>query len=439
MSDPAINSSWLIEDVRLIDPERLQESHGRLLIHQGKIAAIDPLDDDIPSEAVRIHGAGRILAPGLIDIGTELGEPGREEDETIATGGRAALAGGYTSLACASNTEPPVDSAASVQFILHKAARANLCRVHVIGCVSKNRQGMELAEIGSLVEAGAVALSDAPRAMENTALLRRALEYCSMFHVPVLDHPEVPSLSPQGVMHEGWVQLVLGLTPMPAESEDLATARDLRLVEATGGRLHLTGISTMGSVELCRAAKKKGLSISVGIAAANFLLIDEALRGFDANCKLNPPLRSEEHLASCLEGLRDGTIDLIASGHRPRSLEKKMQELDAAPFGMVSLETTLSSVITHLIRPKILDWPTALRKLSYQPAQLLGLSGGCLKVGQLADLILIDPDYEWRVDAEQFCSKGANSPLDGQVLHGRVTHTWVDGQLRHQVRQNGSI
>lgn len=430
MADHSPGNSWLIENARIIDPSQAWDRIGRLLIHDGVIAALDPLDDDLPKHAVRVDGTSGIVAPGLIDIGAELGEPGREEDETIFSGCAAAVAGGYTSLVCSSNTEPPVDSAANVQFILQKGAKANLCRLHVIGCVSKHRAGVELAEIGSLVEAGAIALSDAPRPLENTALLRRALEYCSMFKVPVLDHPEVTSLSPNGVMHEGEMQLVLGLSPMPAEAEDLATARDLRLVEATGGQLHLLGISTHGSVELCRRSKARGIQVSVGICSANFHLLDEALRTFDSNYKLNPPLRSREHLAGCLEGLRDGTIDVISSGHRSCSLEKKMQELDAAPFGSVSLETTLASAITHLIRTQVLDWPSLIAKLSWNPAKLLGIPGGTLQIGTPADVILLQPDLEWRVDPERMFTKGSNTPLAGSHLFGRVSNTWVGGELR---------
>lgn len=422
--------AFLIENARIIDPSQKLDRIGRLLVCDGKIAALDPSDGDIPHDCLRIQATGLILAPGLVDVGTELGEPGREEDETIASGCAAALAGGFTSIACAASTEPPLDSAPSVQFVLQKAARASQCRVHVIGAVSKMRQGIELAEIGSLVDAGAVALSDAPRPIENTALMRRALEYCSMFDVPVLDHPEVPSLTGGGVMHEGMVQLVLGLPPIPAEAEDLATARDLRLVEATGGRLHLLGISTIGSVELCRRAKHQGLRFTAGIFPANFHLTDELLRSFDSNAKLNPPLRARLHVESCLEGLRDGTIDVISSGHRPRSLEKKMQELDAAPFGMISLETTLATVITHLIQPGILSWTSALEKLSLNPARMLGIEGGTLEVGKAADFILIDPNVSWTVDPDCLLSRASNTPLAGETLQGRVVEAWVGGERK---------
>ena len=368
------DSSWLIENVRLVDPSSGMDRIGRMLVMNGRFAGMDTPEGDIPEQIQRIDASGCILAPGLIDLATEFGEPGREEDETIVTGTTAALAGGYTAIALSSNSDPPIDTAASVEFIRQKGARADNCKVYALGCVSKGQSGESLAEIGSLVEAGAVALSDGPRPIENTALLRRALEYCGMFDRVVFDHPEIGSLSRGGVMHEGLEQLKLGLSPIPAEAEDLATSRDLRLIEATGGRLHLTSISTSGSVELCRRAKARGIQFTSGIFIANVHMCDTMMRSFDANCKVNPPLRSQDHIDACIEGLRDGTIDIISSGHRPSSLEKKMLEIDAAPFGMIALETAMAQVVTFLIRPGILTWCEALEKMSLNPAKLLGKS-----------------------------------------------------------------
>jgi dihydroorotase len=421
------SAAWLIENARLVDPSQGLDRKGRLLIYQGRIAAIDPSNDDLPADLQTIDASGWIAAPGLVDLGTEMGEPGREEDETIATATLAALAGGYAAIACNANTEPPIDTAAAVEFVRQKAMRADRCRVHVIGCVSKHRQGKELAEIGSLVDAGAVALSDAPSPLENTALLRRALEYCLMFDVPVFDHPEIRSLAEGGVMHEGLVQLILGLGPIPAEAEDLATARDLRLVESTGGRLHLTNISTSGSVELVRRAKSRGLKTTVGITPANLCLTDTSLRSFDSNLKLQPPLRSSEHVQACLDGLVDGTIDAITSGHRPCALEKKMQELDLAPFGASTLETTLSAVITYLIQPGILSWSQAIDKLATAPAKILGVEGGTLQINKPADVILIDPNYRWVVQPKELLSRSKNSYFTNCELYGRTRMNWIGG------------
>lgn len=423
--------AWLIENGRIIDPSQNLDRVGRLLMVDSRIAAIDPADGDVPASAKRVDARGQIVVPGLVDLGAELGEPGLEEDETISSGTLAALAGGFTSIACMPNTDPPIDSAAAVEFVRQKAARADRCRVYVIGCVSKGRAGEELAEIGSLVEAGAVALSDSPRPIENTALLRRALEYCLMFDRPILDRPEVLSLTRGGVMHEGLTQLVLGLAPIPSEAEDLATARDLRMLETTGGRLHLSSISTAGSVELLRRSKARGVQVTAGVRIANLCFDDENLRSFDANFKVNPPLRSRDHIDACLEGIADGTIDLINAGHQPRSLEKKMQELDAAPFGISSLDTTLGLLITQLIRPGRLSWQRLVECLSSRPASVIGIDAGTLQVGKPADVTLIDPECRWTVEPFQLRSRSHNTPLLGQELTGRATMTWVGGQRKY--------
>lgn len=428
-----MNRNWLIENARLIDPSQNVDRVGRLLIKDGHFEAFDCLDGDLPSNVQRWNAEGLVVGPGLVDICTELGEPGREEDETIASGLSSALAGGYTSIAASPNTQPPIDSAAAVQFIQQKASRKILAKLYPIGCVSKERKGDELAEIGSLVDAGAVAFSDAPRPISNSALLKRALEYCTMFDRPVIDHPEVASLAPGGVMHEDTTQLVLGLPPMPAEAEDLATSRDLRLVESTGGQLHLLGISTMGSVELCRRARAREIPFTVGINIANVHMIDEMLRSFDANCKINPPMRSRGHVNACLEALNDGTIDIISSGHRPCSLEKKMQELDAVPFGMVALETAVGQAITYLIHTGVVDWTQFFAKMSWNPAKLLKINAGTLAKGQKADLVFIDPNVRWTVDAPAMQTKAYNTPLHGTELTGRAIATMVDGRVRYTV------
>jgi dihydroorotase len=425
-------NSWLVENARWIDPAVNVDRQARLLFVNGKIVGFDILDGDLPTDVQRLDGRGLIGGPGLVDLGTVFGEPGREEDETLTTGLMSALAGGFTSIAMSSNTLPPIDSPALVQFIQQKAARAKLAKLYPLGCISKDRQGEELAEIGSLVEAGVVALSDAPRAIENTALMRRALEYCSMFNRPLLDHPEVLALSRGGVMHEDMTQLVLGLPPLPAEAEDLATARDLRLVETTGGRLHLMSISTSGSVEICRHAKSRGVAFTAGMYVANTHMLDEQLRSFDPNCKINPPMRSKPHIEACLKGLADGTISILSSGHRPCSLEKKMQELDIAPFGMVALETAVGQVVTHLVKKGVIDWSGFFSKLSTNPAALLGIDAGTLRVGAPADIVLIRPDKAWIVDAPAMKTKAYNTPLNATELIGQVAATFVDGVLKHQ-------
>ncbi|MEM7478715.1 MAG: dihydroorotase [Planctomycetota bacterium] len=429
--------SYLIENGQIVDPSQRFDRVARLLIHEGCIEAINPSDGDIPADCNRIDASGCIIAPGLVDLGAELGEPGYEEDESILSGAMAALAGGFTSIACSAYTDPPIDTAATVEFVRQKAARADKCRVHVIGCVSKGREGEELSEIGSLVEAGAIALSDAPRPLTNTALLRRALEYCLMFDKPILDHPEVRSLTRGGVMHEGMTQLKLALAPMPAEAEDLATSRDLRMLETTGGRLHLTAISTQGSIELVRRNKARGVNVTVGTRVANLCLTDEALLSFNSDLKVNPPLRSQDDMEACLAAIVDGTIDVISSGHQPRAMEKKMQELDAAPFGITSLDTTLAQIITSLIRPGSLTWNRAIECMSTNPAKVLGLEAGSLAVGKPADVIVIDPNLEWEVSRQNLHTHSQNTPLLGQKLRGRTIHAWVGGRLKHSLNDNG--
>lgn len=421
------SGTWLIENGRVVDPRQKIDRVARLLIHDRRIAAIDPSDGELPQKCERVDATDCIVAPGLVDLLCELGEPGREENETIESGTLAALSGGFTSIACAANTDPPIDTPTAVEFVRQKAARADNCHVYPVGCVSKGREGQELAEIGSLVEAGAIALSDSPRPISNTALLRRALEYCLMFDRPIFDRPEVPSLTRGGVMHEGMTQLVVALAPMPAEAEDLATSRDLRMLETTGGKLHLSSVSTAGSVELVRRSKARETVVTVGVRIANLCFDDEQLRSFDANLKVNPPLRGREHIDACLEAVIDGTIDVITCGHQPKSLEKKMQELDVVPFGMTTFDTALSQVITHLIRPGKLSWSRAIECLSTNPAEVIGIRAGSLSVGGPADVIVIDPEEQWRVSPAVLKSRSRNTPLLGKELHGVVRHAWVAG------------
>ncbi len=426
-------SSLLIEHVRLIDPTSGLDRVGRLLVRDGQFRAVDPRDGDLPSDCERRRADGLILCPGFVDIGTELGEPGREEDESMQSALQAALAGGFTSVACSTNTLPAIDTAATVQYVRERGQRYQLANVYVFGCVSKDRLGRELAEIGSLFDAGAIGLSDSPSSIEDTALLKRALEYCTMFDRPIIEHPEIGSLTAKGVMHEDMMQLRLGLAPMPAEAEDLATSRNLRLVEATGGKLHLSSISTAGSVEICRRVRARDIDFSSGVFVANTHLSDQMLSTFDANCKVNPPLRSKLHLEEISQGLQDGTIDIISSGHRPHSLEKKMQEFDAAPFGMTALETTFGQVSTHLIMTGVIDWVTAIAKLSSNPAKLLKIPAGSLQLGRKADFVLIDPDRDWTFRVADSLSRSPNTPLDGAQFRGQVVETFVGGRSKMSV------
>ncbi len=419
----------LIRGGRVLDPSQSIDQPLHLLIEDGRIVS---LSETPPANVDQVvDAAGRLVIPGLIDIGAELREPGFEEDETIASGTASALVGGYTCIACLPSTDPPIDSQASVEFVQQQAARAGNCQVVVLACVSKNRQGQELSEMGLLAHAGAVGFCDAPLPVNNPELMRRALEYSQMFQKPILNRPESPELNRDGVMHEGWMATRLGLAGMPAEAEDVVTARDIRLAEATHGRLHLLHLSTSGSVEILRRARARGVQVTAGIAAANFALSDEALKTFDSNCKVNPPLRSRDHVSACIEGLQDDTLDVISSAHTPRAAEKKMDVLDAAPYGMVALETTLGLVGTKLIQPGFLSWMQAITKLSTNPARILGLHRkGSLRPGCDADVTIIDPNATWQVDPSKFRSKSVNTPFAGWTLHGRATDVFIQGNWR---------
>ncbi len=426
-------NSLLIEKGRLIDPAIGLDRQGRLLLVDGHFAAVDPCDDDLPAEVRRLDANGQIVAPGLVDLSTELREPGRDEDETIHSGAHAALAGGYTSILCSSNTHPPIDSPGAVEFVRQKAARANGARVYVTGCVSKQRRGEEMAELGLLAEAGAVAFSDSPAPLANSALVKRALEYLRMFGLPILDRPEVPELAGRGVMHDGCESLILGLSGLPTEAEDLAVARDVRLAEGTGGRLHVGPVSTMGSVDLLERAKKRNIRVTASVCPHNLLLTDRELRSFDARYKVHPPLRSIRHVQGLCNAVATGVIDAVQTGHMPRAREKKMNDLDLAPFGMASLETALAATVTALNVPSGCSWLKVLMRLSTQPAVIAGIEGGTLGIGKPADLILIDPECQWIVDDRQMLSINPETPLSGFNLKSRVTMTIVGGEIRYRV------
>jgi len=425
-----VNRPILIEGGRVIDPSQEMDRITNVLVEDGRIAAYDALAtgrEDV------IDAAGKIVAPGLIDMHVHLREPGREEDETILTGTAAAVAGGFTSIACIPNTEPPIDTQATVEFIQHQAARADNCNVFVVACVSKNREGKELAELGQLIHAGAVAFSDDGAPVYDAELMRRALEYCRMFDKPILNHAEVRELTQGGVMHEGLVSLILGLGGMPSVAEDVMTGRDIALAGATGGRIHLMHVSSAGSVDLIRRAKGRGVHVTTEVCPHHFTLTDDSLRTFDSDYKMSPPLRSQKHVDACIAGLVDGTIDVICTDHAPHALEKKMRELDQAPFGIVGLETALGLVITKLIEPGHLDWSTAIQKMTINPATILGIDKGTLRIGADADVTVIDSEALWTVDPKKFRSKSRNTPFKGWKLQGRADTVIVGGAVKYRV------
>ncbi len=420
----------LIRGGRVVDPSQAIDRVDDVLVEDGRIAAIQ--SGGTADET--IDASGLIVCPGLVDMHVHLREPGREEDETIATGARAAVAGGFTSIACIPNTEPPIDTQANVEFIHQKAARADACNVFVVACVSRNREGKELAEIGQLVEAGAVAFSDDGSPVADAELMRRAFEYCRMFDKPILAHEEVLELSRGGVMNEGLVSLVLGLPGMPPAAEDVMIGRDIALADVTGGRLHVMHVSTAGGVDLVRAAKARGVRVTAEACPHHFTLTDESLRGFDSNFKMSPPLRTAADVDAIIAGLIDGTIDCIATDHAPHALEKKMLELDRAPFGILGLETAVGLAVTRLVVPGRIGWPRLIEAMSTLPARILGIDRGTLRPGAVADITLIDPQQTWQVDVEAFQSKSVNSPFHGWTLQGRAVATIVGGRVKYRLK-----
>jgi dihydroorotase len=427
-------ATLLIRGGRVIDPAQNIDRVDDVLVRDGLVVSIGHEGGQPLGKADEtIEARGLIVAPGLVDMHVHLREPGREEDETIETGTRAALAGGFTSVACIPNTEPPLDTQAAVEFIHQKAARADTCNVFVVACVSRGREGKELAEIGRLVEAGAVAFSDDGAPVYDAELMRRALEYCRMFDKPILAHEEVLELSRGGVMNEGLVSLLLGLPGMPAAAEDVMIGRDIALTEATGGRLHVMHVSTAGGVALIRDAKRRGARVTAEACPHHFTLTDESLRGFDSNYKMSPPLRTAADVEAIIEGLVDGTIDCIATDHAPHAREKKMLELDRAPFGILGLETAVGLSVTRLVATGRIGWPRLIEAMSTLPARILGINRGTLRPGAVADITLIDPERSWQVDVGSFQSKSVNSPFHGWTLRGRAVATIVGGRIKHRL------
>jgi len=422
-------SRILIKNGRVIDPSQAIDRVMNLLIEEGAIAAYDAPQR---GAATTIDATGKLVVPGLIDMHVHLREPGTEEDETIETGTAAAVAGGFTSIACMPNTVPPIDTQAAVEYIQRQAERADHCNVFVVGCVSKNRAGEELAELGQLARAGAVAFSDDGSPVYDAELMRRALEYCLMFNKPILNHAEVLELTRDGVMHEGLVSLLLGLPGLPAEAEDVMTGRDIVLAEATGGRVHMMHVSTSGSVDLVRRAKSRGAPVTAEVCTHHFTFSDRCLRSFDSNYKMKPPLRGPSHIEACIAGLVDGTIDVIVTDHAPHAAEKKMRELDQAPFGIIGLETAVGLVTAELVDAGHLDWPTAIAKMTINPARILGIDKGTLAIGADADVTVIDPELRWEVRRDELRSKSHNTPLLGQNLKGRATCVLVGGTIKMQ-------
>jgi dihydroorotase len=413
---------------RVIDPAQGFDEVADLWLRDDRVVGVGPHPS---SHADRnLDAAGKIVCPGLIDMHVHLREPGSEEDETISTGTAAALAGGFTSVACMPNTEPALDSKADAEFVYLQAERAGHANVFPVGAITKGRQGAELAEIGGLIEGGAVAFTDDGAPVVSAEVMRRALEYCRMFDKAVLSHSEDLDLSRGGVMNEGFESMRLGLRGVPAAAEEVMVYREIALAELTGARVHILHVSTAGSVELIRRGKRRGALVTGEACPHHFTLTDRCLRSFDSNYKMAPPLRTDADVQAILEGLRDGTLDVIASDHAPHAPEKKMRELDQAPNGVIGLETLLPVCVRALIGPGVLTWPQLIEKLTVNPARVLSIDRGTLKPGAVADVTVIDPNAEWTIDPNRFRSKSRNCPFAGWQVRGWADKVLVGGVVK---------
>ncbi|CAN5181164.1 MAG: dihydroorotase [Pyrinomonadaceae bacterium] len=420
----------LIANGYLIDPTQGINGGKNLLIENGRVAGLLTRADGVPEGAEVFDATGLVVAPGFIDLHTHLREPGQEYKETIETGARAAIAGGFTSVCAMPNTDPVNDSPAVTRFIIEQAERAGLANVFPVGAITKNSQGTELAEMGEMKRAGIVAVTDDGRPVPSAGMMRRAMEYARGFDLPVMDHCEDKSLAAGGVMHEGNWSLRLGLRGHPALGEELDALRDCALAELTGARVHLAHVSTRGALAAVRRAKERGLNVTCEVAPHHFTLTDKAVEGYDTNTKMCPPLRSEEHLAALLEGLRDGTIDAIATDHAPHHADEKALEYDNAPFGITGLETAVGLAFDQLVHHGVIGIERLIELCSVNPARIFRLiDRGTLRVGAWGDVTILDSDLEWTFHAVQSESKCRNTPFDGWTMRGAAVATIVGGRI----------
>jgi dihydroorotase len=421
--------SLLIKNGTLIDPSQKLFAKRDVLIVDGKIIAAGA--SPRPDTQV-IDATDKYVTPGLIDVHVHFREPGDEEEETIASGSAAAVAGGFTTVCCMPNTKPALDNEASIEFVLRESERVGLANVYPVGAITKGREGKELAEIGSMVKRGAVAISDDGVGVGDPSVMRKALQYAKMFDTLIMQHCEEHLLA-GGSMNAGLVSTRLGLVGIPGEAEQLMIARDVLLNRTIGCRYHVQHISTAHSVELVRRAKRDGIPITAEVAPHHLLLTDESCGTYDTNYKMNPPLRTQADVEACIAGVVDGTIDILATDHAPHLAEEKELEFQYAPFGIISLECALALYIKALVTPGHIDWLKLIDLMSTRGAQLVKLDRGTLRDGAIADVTIIDPNLKWTVDVAQFKGKSDNCPFHGWELAGRATHTIVGGQVKWQL------
>ncbi|MFW6192028.1 MAG: dihydroorotase [Gemmatimonadota bacterium] len=423
----------LLRGGRLLDPSEGLDDPGDLLIVDGRIVAAGVVESS-PDGVRDLDVGGKVVAPGFVDVHVHFREPGGEHKETIRSGARAAAAGGFTTVWAMPNTDPPVDDPAAVGFVRSEGRRARGAKVYPVGAASVGLEGKQMTEVGELVAAGAVAVSDDGHPIWDSSLLRRLLEYTRTFDVPVLQHCEDLALSGAGVMNEGTVATALGLRGIPNAAESVMVARDIQLAELTGGHLHLCHVSTRQAVDQIRLAKERGVEVTAEVTPHHLALTEEAVRGYRTDAKMSPPLRTEEDRRAVREGLADGTLDVVATDHAPHHYEEKEREFDDAPFGIVGLETALGVCIVELVDTGLLELGDVVDRLSCRPARIMGLEVGTLRPGSPADVTVFDPDERWTVDPDAFHSRSRNTPFTGRELRGRVELTVVDGSVVHDVR-----
>ena len=417
----------LIKNGTLVDPANGINAKADVLIDMGKIAKIGKKGDEAGAEV--IEAEGKLVVPGLIDMHTHLREPGREDKETIETGLKAAVQGGFTTVCAMPNTEPPCDNQAQVEFLLGKTSKAKMANLVPIGTITKGRLGKEISEMSDLKDAGVPAVSDDGDSVKDAGVMRRALEYASMLDLLVITHCEEKALVARGVMREGYWSTVLGLSPIPAQAESIIVDRDIRLAALAGARLHIAHISTAESVEMVRQAKKRGVNVTAEVTPHHITLRDQDLKTYDTNMKVNPPLATEEDVEALKKGLQDGTIDVIATDHAPHLESEKEKEFDCAPFGMIGLETALALSAEVLVGGGYLGWPELIEKMSANPSRILQLHKGTLAEGAVADITIIDPEKEWVYEKKNIRSRSLNSPFIGRKMKAKVTDVLVNGKI----------
>jgi dihydroorotase len=426
----------VIKNGHVIDPSQGVDGVCDLVIEDGKIKEVKSQRSKVKSqrheqdkETREIDARGKLVLPGLVDLHVHLREPGYEYKETIRTGTAAAVRGGITSVCCMPNTNPVNDNSSVTEFILKKAYSEGACRVFPIGAITKGQKGEELAEMSIMYEAGCVAFSDDGRPVVDSLMMRRALEYSKVMNVPLVSHCEDLSLSAGGVMNEGLLSVTLGLRGIPSQAEEIMVARDIALAELTGGRLHIAHVSSRGSVEIIRAAKKRGIAdVTSETCPHYFSITEEAVGSYDANAKVNPPLRSRKDIEAIKQGLHDGTIDVIATDHAPHHRDEKLGEFDRAPSGISGLETSLG-LSMRLVDEGVFTLPGLVEKMALKPSRIIGIDGGTLKPGAEADVVVVDCGNEYKVDSAKFFSKGGNTPFDGRTLKARPVITIFRGRI----------